>query len=64
MSDNKLPTYNSIVGCFHCDIAVLLLVVLCVYVLCTVVGSWLATSHEFLSFLLPQWKQWSNQSVS
>ena len=34
MSDNKLPTYNSIVGCFHCDIAVLLLVVLCVYVLC------------------------------
>ena len=53
MSDNKLPTYNSIVGCFHCDIAVLLLVVLCVYVLCTVVGSWVATSHEFLSFWLP-----------
>ena len=51
MSDKT--SYNSIVGCFHCDIALLLLVLLCVHVLRTVAGSWVATSHEFLSFWLP-----------
>ena len=49
----------------------LLLFVLCVYVLCTVVGSWMATSHEFEFLATPalpkqvlKGKQWSNQSVS
>ena len=45
-----IVSYNSIVGCFHCgDTVVLLLVLLCAYVLCTLAGSWVATSHEFFA---------------
>ena len=66
-----IVSYNSIVGCFHCGIAVLLLVVFCVYVLSTVnscglLGGYLPWVFEFLATPPKQVlkvKQWSNQSV-
>ena len=50
MSDSKLQYYCWMLPLRHHSVAVVC--ILCV--LCTVVGSWVATSHEFLSsFWLP-----------
>ena len=61
MSDSDSISYNSIlldVSIVISQLAVLSVSVLLLVVLCIVVGSWVATSHQFFKQVLKR-KQWS-----